>query len=142
MRVDLEIAIQEQQVRLNWRFVAMKLASVNVDDNGDSYFGEIETSNPPGTNKERELPIAYWQVWETHPGYFADFKTVDAPKALAMMTGKLEVTVSSGEKRYFSRGDTFLLQDVRGTGHAIRTVGRESTQVMLITMKNVIPEFA
>ena len=121
----------------------MKLTSVDVDDNGDSYFGEVESADPPGSlNQERPVPVAYWQVWETLPGFFADFKPVDAPKCLAMMQGKLEVTVSAGERRYFTRGDTFLLQDIRGKGHAIRTVGREPCQVMLITMKDIMKEFA
>jgi hypothetical protein len=48
--------------------------------------------------------------------------------------------VSSGQKRYFSRGDTFLLQDVTGKGHAIRTVGPEACTAMLITMKEKMAE--
>ena len=120
----------------------MRLWSVNVDAHGDSYFGTVEASDPPGSTKERLFPYAYWQVWETQPGHFADFKTVDTPKCLVLMTGKLEVTVSTGEKRYFSRGDTFFLQDVRGKGHTIRTIGREATQVMYMTMKGLVAERA
>ena len=116
----------------------MKLASVNVDDKGESYFGEVETANPPGSNKEREMDVAYWQVWVTQPGHFADFKPVDGPKSLAVLTGKLEITASSGEKRYFSRGDTFLLQDVTGKGHAVRNLGIEECQVLMVTMKDVM----
>ncbi len=116
----------------------MKLASVNVDDKGESYFGEVETANPAGSNKEREMDVAYWQVWVTQPGHFADFKPVEEPKVLALMSGKLEITVSTGEKRYFSRGDTFLLQDLKGKGHALRTIGIEPCQVMLVTMKSVM----
>jgi hypothetical protein len=58
------------------------------------------------------------------------------------MSGKLEVSVSAGDKRYFTRGDTFLLQDIRGKGHAIRTIGREPAQVMLITLKGIVSEYA
>ena len=116
----------------------MKLASVNVDDKGEPYFGEVESDNPPGSNKEREMDVAYWQVWVTQPGHFVDFKPVEEPKVLALMAGKLEITVSTGEKRYFSRGDTFLLQELKGKGHALRTIGVEPCQVMLVTMKNVM----
>jgi uncharacterized cupin superfamily protein len=111
----------------------MKLPSVNVDDQGQSYFGEVESDDLKG--KERQMDIAYWQVWQTQPGHVADFAPVDKPKCVALMAGKLEVTVSSGQKRYFSRGDTFLLQDVSGKGHAVRTVGAEPCSAMLITMK-------
>ena len=123
---------------------AIRLASVNVDEQGESYFGEVEAAEPPGadgrTPIERLFPLTSWQVWETKPGYFADFKPADAPKALAMMSGRLEVTVSTGEKRYFSRGDLFLLQDIAGKGHAIRTIGKETASVMLMTLKNVMSE--
>lgn len=122
----------------------IKLASVNVDEQGDSYFGEVHAADPPGpdgrTPTERLFPLASWQIWETTPGYFSDFKPVEAPKALAIMSGRLEVTVSAGERRWFSRGDIFLLQDIAGKGHAIRTIGKEKASVMLMTLKNVISE--
>ncbi len=111
----------------------LMIASVNVDDKGESYFGEVDTLDSAG--RERPQDVAYWQVWETKPGHFADFKPTEEPRCVAMMTGKLEVTVSTGEKRYFSRGDTFLLQDTTGKGHAVRTIGIEPCQAMLITMK-------
>ncbi len=121
----------------------LKLVSVNVDDQGDSYFGEVEAADAPGPDgraNERNFPLTSWQIWETKPGFFADFKPTDAPKALAIMQGRLEVTVTAGEKRYFSRGDIFLLQDVAGKGHAIRTVGKETASVMLMNLKEVMSE--
>ena len=116
----------------------MKIASLNVDDKGETYFGEVETANPPGSNTERAMDVAYWQIWRTEPGHFADFKPVDAPKSLAVLSGKLEITASTGEKRYFSRGDTFLLQDVTGKGHAVRNSGAETCHVLLVTMKEMM----
>lgn len=116
----------------------MKLTSVNVDKDGYSYFGEVESAEKDGA--ERQQQIAYWQVWQTQPGHFADFTPVDAPKCIAMMSGKLEITVSSGERRWFARGDTFLLQDTSGKGHALRTVGAEPCTAMLITMKAPMSE--
>jgi uncharacterized cupin superfamily protein len=118
----------------------MKLTSVFVDDQGQSYFGEVESDDPKG--RERQQDIAYWQVWETKPGHFADFAPVDAPKCIAMMSGKVEVVVSNGQRRFFSRGDTFLLQDTKGKGHAIRTIGAENMSAMLITMKEMMTETA
>jgi uncharacterized cupin superfamily protein len=111
----------------------LKLASVNVDEHGDSYFGEVDALD--GQGKERVQDVAYWQVWETKPGHFADFKPSEEPRCVAMMSGKLEITTSTGEKRYFARGDTFLLQDTSGKGHAVRTIGIENCTAMLITMK-------
>lgn len=118
----------------------MKLTSVFVDDQGHSYFGEVESDN--GKGGERQQEIAYWQVWETKPGHFVDFTPVDGPKCIAMMSGKVEVVVSNGQRRFFSRGDTFLLQDTKGKGHAIRTIGAETMTAMLITMKEMMTETA
>ena len=120
----------------------MKIASLNVDDKGESYFGEVECAQEPGSNREREMAVAYWQIWVTKPGHFADFKPVDAPKSLAVLSGKLEVTASTGEKRYFSRGDTFLLQDITGKGHAVRNLGIDDCQVLMVTMKEIMTETA
>ena len=80
------------------------------------------------------MPIAYWQLWETQPGHVADFQTVDAPKCVAMTAGKIEVTASNGERRYFSRGDVFLLQDTSGKGHVIRTLSFETSTAVIVTM--------
>src|SRR5262249_36922964 len=118
----------------------LKIASVNVDDKGESYFGEVDTLDSAG--RERAQDVAYWQGWGTKPRPLPDFKPPQEPRPVAMMSGKLEVTVSTGEKRYFSRGDTFLLQDTTGKGHAVRTIGIENCQAMLITMKAKMAEAA
>jgi hypothetical protein len=111
----------------------MKLPSLNVDSKGDSYFTLVESADPSG--KPREQDITYWQIWETLPDHYQDFKPSEEPRYLAILSGKLEITSSVGERRYFSRGDTLLLQDLRGKGHAIRTYGWEPCTVLRITMK-------
>lgn len=116
----------------------MKLSSLYTDDNGDSYFDYAESANPPDSNKERVQDVVHWQIWETQPGHFQDFKPADAPQCCAMLSGKMEVTTSTGEKRYFARGDTWLMQDVSGKGHAVRTLGWEPCTVLLVTMKEIM----
>src|SRR5689334_4147559 len=116
----------------------MKLASLNTDANGDSYFTIVESCDPPESNKEREQDVAYWEIWETQPGHFQDFKPSEEPRSFAVLSGKLEITSSLGERRYFSRGDTFLLQDIGGKGHAIRTYGWEVCTVLRVTMKKIM----
>lgn len=115
---------------------ALKLPCVFVDAAGDSYFGEVDALEAGGPRGgERIFNLTSWQVWETKPGFVADFKPAPAPQALAIMAGRLEVTVSAGEKRFFGRGDLFLLQDVSGKGHAVRTIGSDKASVMLMTLK-------
>ena len=120
----------------------MKLPSLNVDASGHSYFTDVESTDPTKGNQPREQEIAYWQFWETQPGHFQNFKPSEDPCCLAVLSGKLEITSSLGERRYFSRGDLFLLQDVSGKGHAVRTYGLESCTVLRIGMKQVMPASA
>lgn len=115
----------------------MKLPSVFVDAAGDSYFGEVDAVEP-GSTRERKFDLTAWQVWETKPGFVSDFKPAPEAQALAIMSGRMEITVSTGEKRFFSRGDMFLLQDIRGKGHVVRTIGREPASVMLMTLKSPV----
>lgn len=114
----------------------MKLPSLNTDANGDSYFTEVESLNTGG--RPREQDIVYWQIWETQPGHFQDFKPIEEPFFLGVLSGKLEITSSLGERRYFSRGDVFFLQDLKSKGHAIRTYGAESCNVIRLAMKSVM----
>ncbi len=115
----------------------MKIPSLNKDTKGDSYFTYVESANPT-TSKPREQDIAYWQIWETLPGHFQDFRPSEEPRYFGVLSGKLEITSSVGERRYFSRGDTFLIQDMGSKGHAIRTYGLEPCQVIRITMKQIM----
>ena len=116
----------------------MKLTSLNVDSNGDSYFSEVESAD--SSNRPRRMDIAYWEMWETQPGHFQDFQPSKEPRWLAVLTssGKLEITSSLGETRNFALGDTFLLQDVGGKGHTIRTYGWGPCTVLRITLKQAM----
>jgi uncharacterized cupin superfamily protein len=114
----------------------MKLPSLNVDSKGDSYFTEVESVD--NNNRPRQQDIAYWQIWETQPGHFQDFQPSEAPRYLAVLSGKVEITSSVGERRYFSRGDTLLIQDIGGKGHTVRTYGWEPCTILRITMKQIM----
>ena len=116
----------------------MKLSSLYTDDNGDSYFEYVDSANPPDSRQERVQDVEHWQIWETQPGHFQDFKPTDTPRCCAMLSGKMEVTASTGEKRFFARGDTWLMQDVSGKGYAIRTLGWEPCTVLLVTMNDIM----
>jgi uncharacterized cupin superfamily protein len=120
----------------------MKIPSLNVDAKGDSYFTEVESADPSKNNRPREQDIAYWQFWETQVGHYQDFKPIEDPCCFAVLAGKLEITSSVGEKRYFSRGDTVLMQDTSGKGHTVRTYGIEPCMVLRIGMKKMMTETA
>ena len=113
----------------------MKLVSLNVDSNGDSYFTEIESGD--AQNRPRQMDVAYWDIWETQPGHFQDFQPMKEPCWMSVLnsSGKLEITSSVGDTRNFALGDSFLLQDLSGKGHALRTYGWGPCTVLRVFLK-------
>lgn len=114
----------------------MKLPSLYVDTNGDTYFEDIDAEDAKG--KPREQDIAYWQMWELLSGHYRDFKSTEEPCCVGVLAGKVEIVTSLGVRRYFSRGDTFLLQDLSGKGHTIRAYGAEPFRAIRMTMKKAM----
>src|ERR1700760_2802969 len=90
----------------------LMISAVNADANGHSYFSKVNVLD--SQERERSQAIECWQTWETLPGFYAPLKTVEKPVCVVLISGKLEVTTSNGEKRYFSHGEVFLLQDTTG----------------------------
>ncbi|MEE8307852.1 MAG: cupin domain-containing protein [Gammaproteobacteria bacterium] len=114
----------------------MKITNIHVDDHGHSYFGEVDL---PQSGNERRISakpqeVKYWQMSRTLPGHYVDFTQVADPMFVSVLSGRMELTVSNGEKRYFSRGDMFMLQDTAGQGHCTRTLGYEACETLLIAM--------
>ncbi len=114
----------------------MQITNIHVDEHGHSYFGEVEL---PQSGNERRISakpqdVKYWRMSRTLPGHYVDFARVPDPMFVAVLSGRMELTVSNGEKRYFSRGDMFMLQDTAGQGHCTRTLGYEPCETLLIAM--------
>jgi len=114
----------------------MKITNIHVDAHGHSYFG---TSELPQTGSERRISakpqdVDFWQMSKTLPGHYVDFSPVPEVRFVAILSGRQELTVSNGEKRYFSRGDMYLLQDTRGQGHCTRVLGLEPCAALIIAM--------
>ncbi len=114
----------------------MKITNIYVDDQGHSYFGEVEL---PQTGNERRISakpqdVEYWQMSQTLPGHYVDFAPVPDARFVSVLSGRMELTVSNGEKRYFSRGDMFLLADTSGQGHCTKVLGFEPCNTLIIAM--------
>ena len=114
----------------------MKIPNIWVDEHGHSYFGEQELplAGPTRRVQAKNQGVEYWQMGAMSPGHVIDFRPAAAAQYVAMMSGRLAITVSNGETRYFSRGDMFLLQDVKGQGHATRILGHEPATFLSITL--------
>ncbi len=114
----------------------MLFPSIWVDDQGHSYLGEVDL---PQSGNERRVGAApqnvkYWRVAKYLPGHYVDFSTVEDIQFVSVMSGRMELTVSNGEKRNLARGDMILLQDTSGQGHCTRVLGHEPCQVLIVAM--------
>jgi mannose-6-phosphate isomerase-like protein (cupin superfamily) len=114
----------------------MLFPSIWVDEHGHSYLGEVDL---PQSGNERRVGAApqdvkYWRAAKYLPGHFSDFTTVEDVQFYCVMSGRMELTVSNGEKRYLSRGDMILLRDTTGQGHCTRVLGHEECNVLIIAM--------
>jgi len=115
----------------------MKIPRIYADEYGHSYFDEaelVQTGDPKRRIQAVSQPVEYWQMRQMQPGYFVDFKANEKPQFIAMTSGRMVLTVSNGEQRYFARGDMLLLQDVAGQGHSMRIVGHEPCTMLVVTL--------
>jgi uncharacterized cupin superfamily protein len=56
-------------------------------------------------------------------GWIGESITVPRSQFFICVDGKVEITVSDGEKRSFGAGDVVLMEDSSGEGHTTRVVG-------------------
>lgn len=115
----------------------MLIPTIYVDHQGHSYFGEsdlVQTGDPERRIQAKNQDVRYWQMRRLEEGYYNDFRTVEAAQFVAVMSGQVALTVSSGETRHFARGDMFLLKDQSGQGHGTRTVGFRPCEMLVITL--------
>lgn len=117
----------------------MKFTTITVDDHGHSYFGEVDLPQSGNERRKGARPqdVKYWQAGKMLPGHYKDFQTVEDITLLCVMAGSMELTVSNGERRYFSRSDMVLLQDTSGQGHCTRIIGTEPCQTLHIAMPDM-----
>jgi quercetin dioxygenase-like cupin family protein len=59
-------------------------------------------------------------------GWYGDLHPAPRRQQMTLLTGALEVRVSDGEVRQFRPGETVLVEDTTGKGHATKSVDGES----------------
>ena len=115
----------------------MKIPTIFVDEHGHSYFDEsdlVQTGDPERRISAKNQDVLFWQMRQIEPGYVNDFRTTEAAQFVAVKSGQVSLTVSSGETRHFARGDMFLLKDQKGQGHITRAEGFESCIMLVISL--------
>ena len=81
----------------------MKFVNIDVDSHGHSFFKEIELpqTGVPQRISSKNQDVVYWKMAVSQPGYATDFERATDLKILAVFSGQMNVTVSSGETRHF-----------------------------------------
>jgi hypothetical protein len=114
-----------------------KVTRIYSDDRGQSRFEDLSypltDKGPIGLLSER-FAVKDIIFRETEPSY--DYGTHNAPQRqfIVILSGTLEVTVSSGETRVFSTGDVVLAEDIEGEGHSARSTTDEVRRSIFITL--------
>jgi hypothetical protein len=72
---------------------------------------------------------------EVPAGYRYDWHNVVCREYVITIEGTAEISVSSGEKRRFGKGDVLLAEDVSGKGHTTRVLGKKPWRQVFITLE-------
>lgn len=115
----------------------MKITRIYNDNQGKSHFGDIDIplsdGGPIGLLSEkysadkvifRETPADYHFEWHCAP----------ARQLLFILKGRVEFTVSNGERRVFGGGDVLLLEDTEGEGHCSKALFNEIRHSIFVTL--------
>ena len=110
----------------------MKYLCIDVDAHGHSYFKEIDLPQTGTAQRisSKNQDVLYWKMTMSQPGYATDFERAPDLRILAIFSGQMDITVSSGETRSFARGDMLTTWDTTGQGHITKVVGTEPCHVL------------
>lgn len=103
------------------------------DDRGESHFSHeelnLELMSPgpgvPPTPASTPMPATGMRVFCPPAGGHADWHPVPGRVFNMLISGEIEIEVSSGEVRRFGPGSLILGEDISGRGHRTRVVGTE-----------------
>lgn len=114
----------------------MKFIKLYTGEDNNSHFMEvdagIETKQPLG-KYSRKYPVTGMMFRDFEKGAVFDWHNAPQPQYIIYLEGKVEVEVSSGEKRIFKPGDVLLATDLTGKGHITRTLTKGRS--IIITVK-------
>ena len=103
----------------------MEITQLYTDVNGESHFEEVpvlmEDKYDMGFFSEPQENVKHFYFQNTLPHQEWDFRNVSTKIYITIIEGKLELEVSTGEKKQFNPGDVILLNDRSGKGHKAKT---------------------
>ena len=111
----------------------MRITRIGMDEDGRSFFGDIEVplrEHPMGGASE---PIAPGDVWVLHSpeGLQLGPHHPSRRQLVVNLQGAVELTVSDGTTRRMGPGDVVLAEDIRGEGHSSVSVDGAWTAILI-----------
>jgi len=112
----------------------LNVTRLYTDSAGESHFVDetVEVKEvdfaPPAPPMFMSSPVeAKQMVYLKLPtGWYGDLHPAPRRQQMTLLSGALEVRTSDGEVRQFSPGETVLVEDTTGKGHASKSVNGES----------------
>lgn len=124
------------------KILPFKISKLNSNEKGESYyekevilfydmdqFEKASCSIPAYVSNEYIVLGSCKQQWRS------DWHNEPYPLIGIMLSGKMEIEVSSGNKKIFRKGDLFIGKDVNGTGHRTGSLDQENT-IAIISLHN------
>jgi quercetin dioxygenase-like cupin family protein len=111
----------------------MKYTRFFADDEGESHIEEIDIelelvdAVPPASPAliSQRNPAIQYAIVKFPSGWQGAWVTSPTRQIFFILSGKIEVEASDGDKRLFGPGSIVLFEDTKGKGHFSRVVGSE-----------------
>lgn len=117
----------------------MNYTRIYADADGETHYEDVEEESKvseiaPGASIAISNRSAASSVFfaDLSLGYTSDFHPPPQKSFVAVLAGEMETVVSDGEKRRFSAGDIFFLDDLSSKGHKSFTVGDTEVKLMFV----------
>lgn len=120
----------------------LKYTVIASDSEGKSHFREVEVDfqhveyeDAQGVELSSDIAAAKVAFARMPKGLFVDYHPAPNRQFFCCLTGKVELTVSGGERRIFQAGDVFLTEDTSGMGHQVRVIGETDFVAIAIPLQ-------
>lgn len=115
----------------------MKIIRIYNDDEGDSFFEEIEIElkDAGEIGKLSEKYHVKEIIFRENSGsYNYDFHNAPQKQFIVLLDGEIEIETSLGAKKNFKSGEILLVEDTIGKGHKTKSIDGKSRRSIFITL--------
>lgn len=114
----------------------MKFVNIDVDDQGHSFFRDVDLAQYGTAQRisSKNQKVLWWKMTQSKPGHFVDFQRAPALMFVAVFSGQMNITVSNGETRRFTRGDMLTMWDTSGQGHVTSFSGPDTCTALHVAL--------